>query len=1017
MKACFYDIESLNNVFTLCNYKEYKNEIDVFILCDTPALMQSPHFMEHLSKAIYDANHNFTGSINVYNLANEHDARVLARLIGVSNANNVNDKYSASDFPSEFRPVCDTDPEYNEDEQPYLFGYNSYNYDLTMLAKYFEMSWQLNQHVVKTDKTPDNNRFMSLDDMINNSKAQQATPVVSNRKFSDNTDTSIQSTCVFSPVTAYELRQFNDCLFSKTFKHNMPSALACEFVCGKHNDAYLDSNNKNYKSVGWKLRKSMLMSGRHLDVARLNEKLYKVALKRLLGMLGYQILESDKLGQGRDTIMTQQELYELIAYNVSDVVNLAELFRHPFYQGQYSLKHGLIKTYPEVIYNKKYDSYEPNIDTKNVRYDRLTVDSSSAKFATFSLCPYGYLSDLQSVSYLYPSDRKVAELKAKGEKVEQINVLEESKKFFYKHFEQPELRIKFDAIYNYYKNIEGRNFNDSESYMKDYGESDVDKLNDIPKCENNMFYYKADGTPSNCFVTFSTGGIHGAEYNKKRYDKDMSEWNKLKDDFAFVMDKYPNPLDLRKAKTVTTPDGVEHSYKDFLVSSATIKAMTAAQPSSYLSFYKDINAKKPILFKANSDGTTKLNPDYVYTSAALCNHEDFTSYYPNMLRMMSAFWNESLGIDRYGEIFDNKQKYGKLMKDKSLSKEERELYAVLRQGTKLILNSASGAGDTNFGLPIQMNNRIISMRIIGQLFTWRIGQAQTLAGASIISTNTDGLYSVMEEKQNNVILAKESADIGVEIIPEPTYLISKDANNRMEIDPTTNKVESASGGTLACRDDTTPTKALPHPAIIDWALSEYLIIMAKTNNKPELDEEFDDNLGKEILAKSFDTFTDKAHLLRMYQNVLASSIESVNYIFATKENDPTPIILQRYNRVFIMKDTTPDTVHLYAANAKKITPATKAKRTRNNERAIQHDEVALNVLSKNGVMEADLPMLTEATIKKVTNIDPKWHMLVENHSLYTMSDERILWITQNLDMSKYLELLKKAYNDNWRNKI
>ena len=39
-------------------------------------------------------------------------------------------------------------------------------------------------------------------------------------------------------------------------------------------------------------------------------------------------------------------------------------------------------------------------------------------------------------------------------------------------------------------------------------------------------------------------------------------------------------------------------------------------------------------------------------------------YYPNLLRMMMAFFNKGLGYDRYAEIFDQKQEYGKKMKDK-----------------------------------------------------------------------------------------------------------------------------------------------------------------------------------------------------------------------------------------------------------------------------------------------------------------------------------------------------------------
>ena len=386
-----------------------------------------------------------------------------------------------------------------------------------------------------------------------------------------------------------------------------------------------------------------------------------------------------------------------------------------------------------------------------------------------------------------------------------------------------------------------------------------------------------------------------------------------------------------------------------------------------------------------------------------------------MLRMLSAFWNDSLGVDRYGEIFDDKQRYGKLMKDKTKSEAERDFYSVKRNGTKLILNSASGAGDTNFKSPIQMNNRIISMRIIGQLFTWRIGQAQTLKGAAIPSTNTDGLYSVMEETVNNLILAKESADIGVEIEPEPIYLISKDTNNRLEMDPDDGKIVSASGGSLACRKDTDPTKALPHPAIIDWALSEYLVVAALGYKDLAIDRPFDETIGRNILMSAKDKF-EPAHLLRMFQNVLASSPGSMNYIFGLTDDAPdAPIIMQHYNRVFVVKDHTPGAIHLMAANGKVITASMKAKRLREGERAQQNDPMALSVLLANGVKTTDIPRGKEAVVKSVTNIRPTWNMLVENRSLMTMSDARRQEILDCIDYDKYLLMLKNAYEDNWRN--
>ena len=347
------------------------------------------------------------------------------------------------------------------------------------------------------------------------------------------------------------------------------------------------------------------------------------------------------------------------------------------------------------------------------------------------------------------------------------------------------------------------------------------------------------------------------------------------------------------------------------------------------------------------------------------------------------------------------------------------MYAILREGTKLILNSASGAADANFESNIRMNNTIISMRIIGQLFSWRIGQAQTIEGAKITSTNTDGLYSILDATINDPILARESADIGVEIEPEPTYLISKDSNNRIEMDPNTGEVQSASGGTLGCRKGPNPAKSLAHPAIIDWALTEYLICAALKvkGYNATLYNEFDDTLGMKILKSASQKF-EPFKFLNMFQNVIASSTGSMNYIFATTDENPSkPIIMQHYNRVFILKDNTPNTVHLYAANARQITPAQTKKRKDSNERAQQHDATAVSVLTAHGVDIHGLPKTKEAIVKKVTNIDDRWYMYIQNKDLHALTDEEINFIIDNIDYDKYLQLLRDGFEKNWRNQM
>lgn len=990
MQAYFYDIESLDNVFTLCNFNPNKNFVEVYYLIDTPHLYEKiqknyTQFQKDISETIYEKNKNFKGQIYFFDLKTKEANDHLATIMGLSDASDVTHPFSISQFDPKFKPVCDTDPNYDPNKHPYIMGYNSQNYDTTMLAQYFATVYEL-----KNVYLP--NGQMQIDEYTGQ-------PLVKRQ---------------FAPITAQSMRLFNNELFLDKFKDRMPNRLTVK-------ETKYGWSNPDWKDERYLIRRNFIRSGRHIDVALLNEKQRYVGLKRLLGILGHQILESDKLGINNAIIHNLNEFYELVAYNVSDVVNLRELFNHGYYKSQFELKRGLLEKYPELIYEEDGNTYKPKIDQQRVRYDRLTINSSSAQFAIMALCPYGNLIDDPVVSFMYPSERK-----AKEENIPRVNVLEETKKFFYQNFKQfPHLIKKFDKVYNYYKSIEGKNFNDSKAYIDHYGmngeipeELEIPDIYAIPRSANNLFYYYKDGTPSSGFVTFSFGGIHGQEANVAQFEEDYKNWQKQMDMLEEVKSIYPDPLDMREAKELTLKSGETVKWNKVITSGLSLKKLREMPVDERKEKgYRNFNQAKPILFEALSNGNTELNKSkYTYSSFDHVNHEDFTSYYPNLLRMMEAFYNEELGYDRYGEIFFEKEHFGKLMKDKSLPEEKRSFYKNQREGIKLILNSASGAANARFDNAIKMANKIIAMRIIGQLFTYRVGQAQTLEGAKIISTNTDGLYSVMEEKKNNEILERISKDIYVAIEPEPMYLISKDTNNRMEMNEKTGKVTSTAGGSLACYNDTSPLYSLTHPAIIDWALGEYLI-MASHEYKAKMYESFNRDLGKTIIESSFDKF-ETPHLLRMYQNVIASSVGSNTYNFATRPDAlGKPIILQHYNRVFIMKDNTPNCLLIQASRAKKITPATIQKRKKENLIPQIHDELALEVLAGNGISALDIPKTHEAAVQKVTNIEPTWHMFIENGSLFTLPDEEIQFIKDNLDIEKYLDLLQDMFEKNWMNKV
>ena len=134
----FYDIESLRNVFTVANYIPAQNRLEVYYLIDNEKDVLTGKF-EQITNRIHLRNKNFNGSVTYHDLKRIDEAKQLARTFGASDVKKgFNDptRYDSS-WRNEFRLVCDTDTNYDPEIHPYLLGYNSYNYDTTMLAMYF----------------------------------------------------------------------------------------------------------------------------------------------------------------------------------------------------------------------------------------------------------------------------------------------------------------------------------------------------------------------------------------------------------------------------------------------------------------------------------------------------------------------------------------------------------------------------------------------------------------------------------------------------------------------------------------------------------------------------------------------------------------------------------------------------------------------------------------------------------------------------------------------------------------
>lgn len=1057
MQYRFFDIESLSSVFTLASYDSTKEHVRIYILLGEDKIQPlphkkngevDPHFVTQVTEWIHNKNkENFAhGTVEVIDLSTEEGGRVLSKEFGYVSPYNkkvyiqlrrpawlYNEKTQQWDsYPKGksikgdfWRLRADTDSDYDPDTDYYIMGYNSLNYDTTMLALFFHEAW-----TVSSTRDKNNNEYL-----------------------------------IYDPPTAGTMRTYNDRLFDERYKKQMPSYLFTDEFA-----EYEDT--RNFNDPRYEIRRHMLRTGRYIDVARLNEKQRRVSLKRLLGAIGCQILESDKLGPGRDTIETDEDLFELIAYNVSDVVNLRTLFETNLYHSQFELKHGMLDTYPELVYLPDKDTGEIKRDPSRVRNNRLYADSTSQQFASRALCPDGTLHDAETVSFMYPAETKIGETNLS----EPYDVVEASRQFFIDEVlphvpdEDKEARLaEFDNVYAYYTDVRGNNFDESKDYQAQYRQDPNGNLTkadgtsrdyianvaDIPKRPNCIRYIGEDGKPTSCYVVFSIGGIHGAEFNQALYEADQRDYEFAKLNLQLMKDTYgeadgqgimndegietfiPGPVAAYRALPEKTapipldfPDGKQHFLKEFV---ETRLSKGSKNRPGHGTWKKEI-APPPELFVQKSDGSTELNKRYTFTSFAKTNHEDFTSYYPNLLRMMDVFANPEIEGDRYGEIFEGKQSYNKIRKDPSLTQEERDIANLKRDGIKLILNTASGAGDSTFDNPVRMNNNIKAMRIIGQNFTWRIAQAQAVKGARVISTNTDGIYTVLDADVNNRILEHESGRINVEIEPEEVYLISKDSNNRIEYthdkygQP---KIISASGGDLACWNGPDPSKSLAHPAIVDRILCFYLMTIADAFGQDALTQPFDDFLGMHLLREAVKE-GDIIKRLLLFQNVVVSNPNSYTYLYGVDENDEV-INLQKDNRVFYMKpdyelvNTQPGDVllRLRKAVGKKITPAQKATRARENNCSVGNipiidDPIAVEILKAQGVdIEAmrndDGPR--EAVLEKVNSIDPEWPVLVMNHALLGADEELLQSILYGLDLNIYLQLVHDAYETSWRNVV
>lgn len=1046
----FYDVEALENAFTVAWWlpAPESNAIILSYLLDSP-LITGPEDLNYIRNHIYTLHPRLreAGTQIIFEDIGNTGAvaewggvlgmQSFAKRLGLANQRTalncpVDKRHEAAgglEYDPLYYPVKQTDPDFDPDKHGFRFGYNSKNYDMTILAHLLG-----NMHDVHFKKTHIHQ------------------PVTKDHK----------------PLTAFSLRRFNDELFEKEIRKNMPQHLAKD-----PSDPY--SPRGNFKMPAWVLRKAWLNTGRFIDVANLNEKLQKVGLKRLLGMLGLQIMESDKL-EGNTRINTLEELADLLAYNISDVVNLQLLFEHKVYQNAFNVRKSLLETYPQTIYGQVRDWNGPPGQQApcdvgnylNIRPARLAQDSTSAKFVELAIAPYESIKDIPVVSFLYPSKMEAEKLG-----IQQTDVLEDTKRFFEREVTadpSDQAHKDFMQIYAFYDRIRGRNFNTSRAYNEFYapgmdGEPPVDELGNpihwnepvpdgfikdlMAEFNTNLFYHhkREEGTVyrSTCLANFSIGGIHGAEVHMEKYLTDQTDYWREYHVQEYVKSLYNQDAiaALNGPTYITLPDDMEipKRLENKFKADGTIKVREFVKSGSTKKNAEWRVVKEiPLFKKDSSSGKWGINDKYSYVSSGPSHHEDFASYYPLLLSRLSAFINpgyhgyddEGRPKDPYYDMFLTRIAKKRESKDKTKTAEERLLANMEQELRKLLINAASGAGDATFDNNIRVNNVIISMRIIGQLFAWRIGQAQTLAGARVPSTNTDGLYTMdISAEVNDRILEDIASDMYIEIEPERLdRFVSKDSNNRLEV--ADGHIESAKGGTLNSWGGPAPTQSLDHASIIDHLLAKYL---ASERFENPANTPFDRDFARELMQTFVtDAINENRHVeaLKHFQWILASSTGTNRYYYARRTDRLTGEVtahnLQHYNRIFLLKDHGTVRQEIFLATARKIGESTWRKRHTeytNGDRYYQdiweHDPHALQILNENdfdlkasNAKRGDEHERHEASTQKVKTMPTNQHVGIFNQSVVDLDEATARQMLDMLDLDAYLNILHHTFKS-WSN--
>lgn len=272
-------------------------------------------------------------------------------------------------------------------------------------------------------------------------------------------------------------------------------------------------------------------------------------------------------------------------------------------------------------------------------------------------------------------------------------------------------------------------------------------------------------------------------------------------------------------------------------------------------------------------------------------HADWSSFYPVMTSKMQLYVGQD-GIDRIIEMFNRRMEIKKIiMENPDRSKWTKEISDLNEEqmGIKFVMNNATGAGNQHnpYAL-LPVDNKTLSMRLVGNMLIWCLAQRVTQAGGYIISTNTDGIYFAnisLEEAQR--IIHEYVEVYGMEVEPEPLErFINRDVSNRIEFVNGHRNIVSGRlrWGNELIYDDGAIGRSAVYPLASCYAALEYM------NDPDWLQKPYDRNVIRDLLQEIVKN--DEIGLQPWYH------VHKAKSIFLTLNGKK----LQKVNRIVMVKD-------------------------------------------------------------------------------------------------------------------